>query len=191
MSDVYRTFIALRIHPGNILQHLLNELQETFSTEAIKWVEKENLHLTLKFLGDTTVEQLEEIKEILKKTRKHFQPFHFQLKGLGYFKSNGQPRVLFAGIEDFESLKQLVSDLDESFAKVGFEKEKREFKPHLTLARIKFLKNRKQFYSLVEKFDGNEIQSVNISEIVYYQSILKPGGPVYIPLQRFNLIGKK
>ncbi|HKI88921.1 MAG TPA: RNA 2',3'-cyclic phosphodiesterase, partial [Draconibacterium sp.] len=180
MSELYRTFIALKIHPENKLLHIFNELRTTLAGEAIKWVGPENLHLTLNFLGDTSEMQLKMVEEILHKTANHFHPLQFQLRGLGYFKTNGQPRVLFAGIHNFELLQQLASDLGNSLSEIGFEEEKRGFKPHLTIARIKFLKNRKLFYSLVEKFDENEIQSVTITEVVYYQSILKPAGPAYI-----------
>lgn len=187
MSNLFRTFIALKICPENILQNLYEELQTALSGEAIKWVAPANLHLTMKFLGDTTMEQVEEVKGVLNKIGQHFYPFPFQLKGLGYFKNGGQPKVLFSKILGLEPIQQLFYELDRSLAEVGFEIENREFKPHLTLARIKFLKNKKLFYSLVDKFDETEIQKVKVSEIIYFQSILKPAGPVYIPLQKVFL----
>jgi len=187
MSDSYRTFIALKVHPEEELMHLFRDLQAELSGEAIKWVEPDNLHLTLKFLGDTTAEQVDEVKEILLQTVSQFSAFRFQLKGLGYFKSNGQPRVLFTDIENFEPLKQLVNALQVPLKEIGFEKEKRAFKPHLTLARIKFLKNKKQFYSLIENVSSVDFQWVKVDEIIYYQSILKPSGPQYIPLQKVPL----
>lgn len=187
MSNAYRTFIALKIYPEDKLAGLFNALKSELSGEALKWVEPDNLHLTLKFLGDTNAEQVEEVKEILFQTASQFSGFQFQLKGLGYFKSNGQPRVLFAKIENFESLKQLVDSLQESLEEIGFEKDERAFKPHLTLARIKFIKNKRQFYSLVENADSTNFQPVNVNEIIYYQSILKPSGPEYIPLHKVQL----
>ena len=187
MSDLYRTFIALKIHPEPKLLDLYKEMQDTLFDEAIKWVESMNLHLTLKFLGDTSAEQIEKVKEILNNISHHFYAFQFVLKGVGYFKSNGQPRILFTSVVDSGPMQQLFSDLDISLAKAGFEREGRGFKPHLTLARIKFLKDKKQFYSLVEKFKEFEIQTVNVSEIIYYQSILSSAGPKYIPLKKVQL----
>ncbi len=155
MSESYRTFIALKIQPEDKLLHLLGEFKMVLRDEAIKWVEPDSLHITLKFLGDTTTGQVKEVKEILAQIAGEFPDFQFQLKGMGYFKSKGQPRVLFVGIEGFDSLTHLVDNLQNSLEEIGFEKEKRAFKPHLTLARIKLLKNKSKFYSLVEKAGNN------------------------------------
>lgn len=137
MNDLFRTFIAIKIYPESRLLNLYEELQTTLPDEAIKWVEPENLHLTLRFLGDTATKQIEDVKEILSKTSQHFHLFQFRLKGLGYFRKNGQPNVLFAKVEEGEPLQRLFLYLDKLLTEVGFEGETREFRPHLTLARIK------------------------------------------------------
>ncbi len=183
----YRTFIALRIYPERQFLEMFHEFCDLLSMEQIKWVEEENFHLTLKFTGDTSVQQLEDVKRILDNTVDDFQAFSFLLKGLGYFKTNGMPRVLFAGIEKSETMKALASAIDESLVKAGFALEGRDFTPHLTLGRINFLKNKKAFYSLVGKWGDHVFQHVNVTEIIYYQSILRPAGPEYVPLYIVNL----
>ena len=179
MKGNVRTFIAIKISPKNEFFDLLSGLKESLYGEDIKWVEKNNYHLTLHFLGDTTQEQVPEIQLALENLSQKFQQFQFNLKGIGYFKSKGQPRVLFANIENFLTLKQLAIEIEKQMVTIGFKKEVREFKPHLTLGRIKFIKSKNNFYSLVKKFEETEIQKVVVSEIIFYQSILNPSGPIY------------
>ncbi len=187
MEKTYRTFIAVKIEPEPELLEQMDSCRENLAGEAIKWVEENNLHLTLKFLGDTTEIQIAEIKKALDKIASQFHPFTFLLEGVGYFKSGGEPKVVFAGIKNFTVLQQLAGDIETGLEKLGFEKETRAFKPHLTLGRIKFLKNKRQFFDCVEKFKNTKFQQVNINEILFYQSILKPHGPVYLPLKTFKL----
>jgi 2'-5' RNA ligase len=187
MTDSLRTFIAIKIEPQPELLRLVKHLKKTFEKEKIKWVEENNLHLTLKFLGDTLPVQVEQAKELLLKTGENFSSFHFDLKGVGFFKRNRQPKVLFVNIENDEPLKQLASEIDSKLAKLGFEKEKRDFNPHLTLARIKYLTNKTRFYETVEEYGNQFIQQVKIDEIIYYQSILKIDGPEYKSLAKFGL----
>jgi len=187
MKNTIRTFIAIKITPEKKLTELVSWLKEKLTGEAIKWVELNNLHLTLRFLGDTTPEQVQEISKMLDDLPGKFDSFQFSLKGTGYFKSKGQPRVLCLTIENDTMLKKVVEVIENRVVQSGFESESREFKPHLTLARIKFIKNKTAFYSLVNNQNPDEIQSINVSEIIFYQSILNPDGPVYKPIKKAKL----
>lgn len=187
MNQVKRTFVAIKIKPEHELLDLLAECREIFNDEAIKWVHENNLHLTLKFLGETSEEQVQQTKSILEKTGIGATAFSFSLKGLGYFKSKGQPRVFFTSISGFETMEKIAGELEEQLFNVGFEKETRIFKPHLTLARIKFLRNKKRFYEFVDRYKNKMFQTVTVSEIVFYESILKPQGPKYVPLKTVQL----
>lgn len=187
MSDSLRTFIAVKIEPQPELTELIKHLKKTFEKEKIKWVEENNLHLTLKFLGDTSPLQVEAVKNILQETGANFSPFQFDLKGIGFFKRNRQPKVLFANIEKKDFLKQLAAEIDTRLADLGFEKEERDFNPHLTFGRIKYLRNKPRFYETVEEFKSNFIQKVEIDKIIYYQSILKPEGPEYKTIEKVGL----
>jgi 2'-5' RNA ligase len=86
-----------------------------------------------------------------------------------------------------EIVQQLAAEIDNRLAKLGFQTEKRPFKPHLTLARIKYLKNKKAFYEAVEKYRSTFIQTTEINEFVFYRSILKPHGPEYKPIAKIDL----
>ena len=187
MAASLRTFIAVKIEPNPELLRLVKHLKETFEKEKIKWVEENNLHLTLKFLGDTSPLQVEQVKELLLKTGENFSSFHFDLKGIDFFKRNRQPNVLFANIDKKDFLKQIAAEIDDKLADLGFEKEKRDFNPHLTLGRIKYLKNKVHFYETVDEYRDQFIQHVEIDEIIYYQSILKTDGPAYKSLVKVSL----
>ncbi|MCG6185988.1 RNA 2',3'-cyclic phosphodiesterase [Maribellus maritimus] len=186
-SSNIRTFIAVKIKPEPELVNLLHNCRDVFEREAIKWVEENNLHLTLKFLGETSPAQIQKIKNCIENSGAKYSSFVFQLNGLGYFESKGQPRVLFSGIRNFEQIEFFAADLETCLNTLGFEKENREFKPHLTIGRIKFLKNKKSFYRFVEERKNQTFQIVKVTEVIFYQSILKTGGPQYIPLHVVQL----
>lgn len=187
MPDSIRTFIAIKIEPQPELSQLVKHLKETFSEEKIKWVEENNFHLTLKFLGDTSPVQVNEVKSVLNETAGNFSALQFDLKGVGFFKRNRQPKVLFVNIENHEILEQLTAEIDEKLSKFGFERDEREFNPHLTLGRIKYLKDKSRFYQTIEAFKSSFLQQVKITEIIYYQSILKPTGAEYKSLSKVSL----
>lgn len=187
MTDVLRTFIAAKIEPAPSLIQITEELKSNFTGEPVKWAEKDNLHLTLKFLGDTLPSQVDEISEELNQVAKMSSAFSFRLQGLGFFKNRGMPRVLFVHITEGEVLQKLATEIDNRMANLGFQPEKRPFKPHLTLARIKYLKNKKAFYEAVEKYRSTFMQTTEINELVFYRSILKPEGAEYLPLNMFKL----
>lgn len=182
-----RTFIAVKIKPEQNLLKLITRLKQAFDGEGIKWVEPDNLHLTLRFIGETTADQSNQIIGLLENVSQKHQQFYFTLNKFGYFKSGNQPRVLFLAIENDTFLKKIVKDIEEGLENLGFEKEEREFKPHLTLARIKFLKSHNLFYSVLKELNEEDIQEVRVSEIIFYQSILSSAGPKYKPLKVINL----
>jgi RNA 2',3'-cyclic 3'-phosphodiesterase len=187
MTDLLRTFAAVDINPSPLLVQTMNNLENKLLGEPVKWVDPNNLHLTLKFLGDTLPLQVDEIGEELNQVSKKFSSFSFQLEGLDYFKNKGMPRVLFARIKEGEVLQHLAAEIGSRLERFGFETETRPFNPHLTLARIKFLKNKKTFYQAVEEYRNTFFQNAAIYELIFYQSILKPEGPVYQPLGVFAL----
>ena len=190
MENSIRTFIAIKITPEKEFLNLYSELKESLNDETIKWVEENNFHLTLRFLGNTTQNQVEGIQHSFERIVSKFQPFQINIKGIGYFESKNQPRVLFAKINDSPKLQLLATEIKKQIIPIGFKEGTREFSPHLTLGRIKFIKRKNDFFSLINKFEETEIQKIVVSEIIFYQSILKPCGPIYKPLKiiSFNKI---
>jgi RNA 2',3'-cyclic 3'-phosphodiesterase len=182
-----RTFIAIKIDPQLPLLQLMEKLKKSWSNQSVAWVPKDQLHLTLKFLGDTTPWQVNQLNIILQETGALFPGFHLNLKGVGYFKKNGNPKVLFVKIEKAEVLHQLVAEINARAQDAGFVKDNREFNPHLTLGRIKYMKDREQFYNSLRRIPEKPIQASTINEIILYQSILKPQGAIYRPLAKTTL----
>jgi RNA 2',3'-cyclic 3'-phosphodiesterase len=182
-----RTFVAIKIKAEPILVKILADLKDQLEDESLNWVSIQNLHLTLKFLGETSAQQVTEIKKLMSEVSLKYQPFSIQLEGLGFFKMNGMPRVLFAGINKNGTLARVADEVGDHLVHLGFKKEKRTFNPHLTLARIKFLKSKKRFFEAVEKYQNLTLQQSTITEIIFFQSKLNPSGAVYHELAVFPL----
>ena len=183
-----RTFVAIKIVPDKKLLDIFFNLKKSLAGEAIGWISENNLHLTLRFIGETSHNQVTEIIQQLESIGEHFQPFQFELKGIGFFKSRNHPRILFINGENAGSLIQLAANIEEKIVSLGFSPEEKAFNPHLTLGRIKLIRDKEVFYSVVNRFINTHIQWVMVTEIVYYQSILDSCGATYKPLKiiKFN-----
>lgn len=189
MSRLLRTFIAVKISPEPQLLKVYANLKKSLHDEAIKWVNEKKLHLTLRFIGETTESQIHEIAEELDHLIPGFQPFRIRLKGLGYFKNKGYPRILYIKTENVEPLKEITEEIENHLCNnLGLEREQRKFKPHLTLARIKNLKQAEEFYELIKPYREMDFQQTTISEVILYRSILQPDGPSYQPLKIARLM---
>ena len=182
-----RTFIAIKIVPEKKLIDLVSTLKNSLNNELINWADTDNLHLTLRFIGETEQKQLDEIIRLIDEVAQRFHPFQFSLKNVGFFKSKNQPRILFFAVENGLMLNQLAAEIEERIVALGFSWEERQFNPHLTIGRIKFIQNKMAFYKLIHQLKGTEIQTVKVSEIVYYQSILTSAGAIYKPIQQIHL----
>lgn len=187
MKDTIRTFIAIKIVAGERLTQIIGQLKKSLKGEEIRWVDAGNLHLTLRFLGETHKEQVSEIKKILESVSRLFSPFQFEINGTGVFKNKMHPGVLFLSVEKNQTLLQLAGEIQSQIESLGFETSEKSFNPHLTLGRMKYIENKDAFYALVKKYSEIKIQQVTVSEIVFYKSILSSAGPVYEPIEIVKL----
>jgi RNA 2',3'-cyclic 3'-phosphodiesterase len=126
-----RLFVA--IDPPEEIRAQLSAM--CFGIPGAKWLEKEQIHLTLRFIGEVDGGRFEDIREALTAIRA--EPFSMRLKGVGYFPPRKQPRVLWVGVESNSSLLQLRNRVEKALVRTGVEPEHRKFAPHLTLARLK------------------------------------------------------
>ena len=186
MKDVIRTFVALKIQPEQKLIDQLNEFKRLFRNERINWVPENNFHLTLRFIGDTTREQLCKLVDGLNALTPQFSSFEIKVEGTGYFSAKGKPRVLFLKVVYPEELQRLVSGVEQLVIETGFHPELKQFRPHLTLGRIKHLENSNRFFNVLDSLPQHEYQHQMVSEIILYQSTLRPEGPVYKSIQKFE-----
>jgi len=188
MLDNLRTFIAIDI-PGNILSEI-RELQEGIKDYGfkIRWVRPESIHLTLKFLGDIKAVKINEIAEAISKTVVRYTPISLQAKGVGVFPGIKRPQVLWVGLAgQLEPLVSLQKTLDENLETIGFPMEKRPFKGHLTMGRMKAKIDVKKFGDVLMTFRSFESEAFTADKIILYKSELKPSGAVYTELASASL----
>ncbi len=178
-----RTFIAIRIYPGDEMSSCLLHLKQELQKEKIKWVDPGSLHITLRFLGDTDPGRVIKTGEALEKAVPGFASPEVVFRGLGLFRNLRDPRVLWIGMDPGKILPDVKEAIDRELDFIGVPPEDRSFRPHLTLARIKFLKDRELLGDLIREYRDFEYQSSLLKEVIYYESILGAGGPEYIPLK--------
>jgi len=177
-----RVFIAVKIQPSENLKNLISFLKTSMAGENIKWTDPDSIHVTLAFLGDTEEEKISLITRFLQEKFPGFGNFEFFLKGIGVFRSLSKPRIIWIGSTASERLVSLNDLVNAELEGMGFEVEERDFHPHVTIGRIKSLKNIDNLRTLIENYRETEIQKVQVDEIILYESIL--GGPsaVYKPV---------
>lgn len=180
-----RLFIALHI-PDFILDAIIEARDEIYPADKnIRWEPKSKLHITLKFLGDVETDNIDYITSSLKEiVEEHSRiKLSFSKFGMFYFKKN--PRILWLGLNYSEELNSLHKRIDERLAEIGFERDERKFKPHLTLLRVR---GREDNYSLM-KFLKTKVNfpDFEASEISLIKSELKSGGSVYTIVKRLYL----
>jgi RNA 2',3'-cyclic 3'-phosphodiesterase len=183
-----RTFIAVKTELSKDNLQLYSEIKSKLKDSYINWVDADNMHLTLFFLGDTSEVQIHEISEEVKNSLSETKSFSFLLKRLGVFRDLNDPRVVWVGIENDNDLKEIKKRIDKALNKLGYKTEDREFKPHLTLGRIKNIKQKDSLRDLVEKYKDYTLQEIFVGEIVFYESTLTSKGPIYKELQSFKLV---
>jgi RNA 2',3'-cyclic 3'-phosphodiesterase len=182
-----RTFIGLKIDINPVLTKLLSDLKRILHSENLKWADQNNLHLTLRFLGDTDDSQLSNIYKELEILIPRYSEFTLEIKGLGTFGKISAPKILWTGINMQKGAYDLVADIEEIVCRKGFVSESKPYTPHLTLCRIKSLKNPYRLTDLVDQYKQTHFFTQQIEEIILYESVLKSFGAVYVPLRTFRL----
>jgi 2'-5' RNA ligase len=180
-----RLFVALDISREirEPIAKLIRELKPL--DDSWKWTSAKNLHVTLKFLGETPVEKLETVKESLRGVSSEF-PILLKFKSLGFFPNERRPRVVWVGLEAPTSLGKLAHSIDESLGNIGVPREDREFSPHLTLAR-----NRKGALSphlrdAIAHHSGQFFGEMTATSFHLIESRLKSTGAEYTTLESYS-----
>jgi RNA 2',3'-cyclic 3'-phosphodiesterase len=149
----------------------------------VKWVRPENIHLSLKFLGDVDDTREHELHAALQRaagTGSEPRPLTLQITGFGVFPDYHRPRVLWAGVTPEPGLELLQHGVEHAFAPLGFPTEARAFRPHVTLGRAAREAKPRDFAGLEELLPGIDFdETVTVTDVDLMQSTLQPGGPVY------------
>lgn len=182
-----RTFIALPVLLSQSLKKQAELIKNELKGLNVKWTEFENMHLTLAFPGNTSSAQVKDIRARLADITNLYHPFSVRLKGLGAFKSIHNPQVLWTGVEAEETLELIYGSIQKMIEGMGFTVEKRSFKPHLTLGRVKSFSANHNLEEVFEKNQATVDETFQSSEIIFYESILMPPGPVYKPISIHKL----
>lgn len=182
-----RLFVAIEI--SKEVAERITEIEKRLFKGGfdLKFVEPENLHLTLKFLGEVSDEDLKYVESVISYVANEFQAFNVSFQGLGYFGSERNVKVLWIGVKEGKSeFVRIASSLDKKLSKIR-EEERKEKTPHLTIARVKSGKNRENLLREIYSLNDVKIGEVYVKEIKLKKSELTPKGPVYSDLKAFPL----
>ena len=188
-----RTFIALELSGGvkSRARQLIDRLRVTDST--INWVQPENMHLTLKFLGDVPEIETPDVCRSVAKAVAEIEPFEILFRGAGAFPTLDNPRSLWVGVETgSDYLMELQSAIENRlFQDLGFAKEHRRFQPHLTIGRVKHVDNSgpQRLSELLAQYADFDCDLSVVDEVVTFASFLGREGPTYNALDHAPLGG--
>jgi 2'-5' RNA ligase len=173
------------------IQNLRDPLERALASAPIRWVPHENIHLTVKFLGEISNDQVVTIQDRLEIAISNIPGFEIGIGSLGCFPNLRQPRVVWLGTHvEGNILGQIVHRIEEAMQALGFEKERRAFKPHLTLGRIKKKISPEQRGILEEHIQKSRdavFGQIQITEVHLMKSVLRPSGAEYSPLGSAHL----
>ena len=182
-----RTFIAIEIpdKQKKIIGEFQRDLKKT--NAAVSWVRPENIHITLKFLGDVSANKQGDVIDAVNATGKLHSPFTVEINKKGAFPDVRKPRIIWTGTgAGGEELRKIAESLEANLSAKGFPEERRPFKPHLTIGRVKGTRNIREVMSRLNElpFDAG---SFTAGGIVIMKSDLKPSGAVYTPIKKVTL----
>src|SRR2546425_10805903 len=179
-----RIFIAADL--SKEVRKALGDVQRALRpvSDTARWVAPESIHITLKFIGEVAEKRLEDIDAAV--TGLTWKSFVITVRGVGFFPGNRSPRVFWAGMEA-PTMQNLAEELDSKMERLGFEKEKRAFRPHITLARARDSRIDSSLVTGSSEYAEHEFGSFTVDRIFLFKSTLKPTGAVYERLKAYPL----
>ncbi|MDD5014077.1 MAG: RNA 2',3'-cyclic phosphodiesterase [Atribacterota bacterium] len=183
-----RIFIAVNLNP-DIRKHLAYLKDNMDIPESkMKWVEKNNLHITIKFLGYISPEQTELIQSELKEITSQYDPFLIKLSSyIGVFPTYKMPQIIWVGIkEGTNKLEELHNSIEINMFKKGFPREEKCFSSHITIGRVKYIGDKASFIQILKTIKVNNL-SQEVCSVDLMESKLTPNGPVYNIMAKFPL----
>lgn len=181
-----RTFIAIEI-PEEIQKRVALLAQSlSGSGTNVRWVKQENIHVTLKFLGDVEEARIEELARSVAEVTKRMAPFEVSLSVVGVFPSMRSPRIVWVGVgEGEETIEQLQKGIEENLARIGFPKEDRKYTPHITIGRVKSKRGVEELVAKLKQTSFNS-EPFRAEGVTVFGSKLTPQGPIYTKLREIG-----
>ncbi|MGD8380862.1 MAG: RNA 2',3'-cyclic phosphodiesterase [Syntrophobacterales bacterium] len=183
-----RSFIAIDLPEA--IRQTLGAVQENLkqSSTAVRWVKPTSIHLTLRFLGNIHSDQVDDIALAVAQEIRDYPPITLRPAGLGAFPNLKKPRVIWVGMEgEVQRLKEIQARVENALEPLGFAREKRGFRPHLTIGRVKDRRRLQSLVDAVATLDMEPFNSFDADEIILYKSDLRPTGAIYTKLHRMPL----
>jgi RNA 2',3'-cyclic 3'-phosphodiesterase len=177
-----RSFISIDLEDQQVLSRVMSIMSSLQGIGAdLKPVERENIHLTLKFLGNVSAHRLNEVKSSLK--RLAFPAFNAEVKGVGAFPNLKRMNVIWVGVnEGWSQVEQIYEQVEKLLSSLGFAKETRPFSPHITIARVRSGRKRDEVANFLQHLSEESFGTVRVDKVRLKQSILSGSGPKYSTL---------
>ncbi len=182
-----RLFTAVKISPGEKLLKILELPEDNLKYDKIRWVNPNNLHITLKFLGETDEKKLPEIIDLHTNICKSHSSFKLNIENIGVFGSSYQPKVIWLGLNPVENIGLIAMELADSLSSIGFKIDRQNFVPHLTIGRVSSIQNNSFFQKVISLHKSQFIQEYIVNKIGLYESILTPKGAIHNIIGEFEL----
>ena len=183
-----RTFVA--VPTSSTVQKraadLIDRLRD--SEENVSWVNPDNLHLTIKFLGDVPNTEVSQVCQAVGRAASSHGPFSVSYEGMGAFPNRERPKVVWIGVgQGSEPLVNLHASVDSSLCNLGFPPDRRSYQPHITVGRLRRPVSGQQLCELMEQYESFSVGTVEVNELLVMASFLDKGGPSYDVMARFQL----
>jgi 2'-5' RNA ligase len=182
----FRAFISVDLEPQSKLIEFWESLKAT--NVPLKLVNLDIIHMTLKFLGDTDEAKIEDIENIMKASVENIESFEVKLKGTGAFPNLNYMKVIWVGLEGAEPLISISKTLDQGLSKIGFKRDKRGFRPHVTVARVKGPKNKSVLANAINEYRDVDFGVKKVDCIRLKKSVLSRAGPTYSTVREVRFL---
>lgn len=182
--SIIRAFIAIDLSAEiqQRLNEVLNNYQAILDRIPVRWIPVTNIHLTLKFLGEVSLSNLNLLTDMIQAEISNHHQFEISVGSSGAFPNNRQPRIIWVGVEAPQELTQIQAGIEAATARLGYAREERAFSPHLTLGRVSrnaSMQDMKAISHTIEKVRVGFLGATNIEKVHLYRSDLRPSGAVY------------
>jgi len=181
----FRGFIAVDVAGGPVLNAFAADLRR--ASPSLKVVDTDQLHLTVKFLGDTEEGLVPEIVTTIREATADLRPFEARVRGTGAFPSLGRMNVIWVGVDGAEPIARITDSLEASLEALGFPRERRPWKAHVTLARVKGRQDLDRVRRILEVHASEEFGTHTVDAVHLKKSVLTPQGAVYSVVETVRL----